>query len=353
MKPGGKTNARRKPALLPLTANARRTNPNANRSARLSESLVGSRISTTSPRTAAAESGNDFTNASTRRVISCSDSLPVSAPASTTTCSHSSDPSATFWIDCSSDKPAVVSPLAKSKDTGGRTINLPGTSHCSAAFNPTAKLWSVGIEIATRGKPAFAVSGKSRKADSSSIGATVLLLANRQSSLGNDSDRNSVAEQNVDFIKIRSDNLIEALIPESTFAPIGRQYFCRHPSPFPQQNDSGDQQQATGQCQRHSQRSHQTHFHERRETRSHQRPEPNDRSQIRLNQRRSRGLCDHENFVALVLLISAHQMDAIVDANADDEWNRCNRHETEAVPHQQQQAESRNNTEYDRDQHDE
>src|SRR5580693_1885863 len=318
MKPGGKTNANRTPAFLPFAANARRTKPNANRSGDLSGSL----ISTTSPRTAGAERGIDFTNASTRSVISRSDSLPANEPAFTTTCSQTSNPSGTLWIACSSKKLSGLSLPAKSKDTGGRTINLPGTSHCSAAFNPTAKLWSVGIEIATRGKPAFAVSGKSRKADSSSIGATVMLLANRQSSLGNDSDRNSVAEQNVDFIKIRSDNLIEALIPESTFAPIGRQYFCRHPSPFPQQNDSGDQQQATGQCQRHSQRSHQTHFHERRETRSHQRPEPNDRSQVRLNQRRSRGLCDHENFVALVLLISAHQMDAIVDANADDEWNR-------------------------------
>jgi hypothetical protein len=70
-----------------------------------------------------------------------------------------------------------------------------------------AKLWSVGIEIATRGKPAFAVSGKSRKAENSRIGATPPQLANRQSSLGNDSDKNSVAERSVDFIKIKSDNL--------------------------------------------------------------------------------------------------------------------------------------------------
>ncbi len=71
-------------ALLPLTANARRTNPNANRSGAVSGSL----ISTTSPRIAAAERGSDFTNASTRWVISCSDSLPVRELASTTTCSQ-------------------------------------------------------------------------------------------------------------------------------------------------------------------------------------------------------------------------------------------------------------------------
>jgi hypothetical protein len=95
----------------------------------------------------------------------------------------------------------------KSKVTAGSTINFPGTSHCSAAFNPTTKLWSVGIEIATRGKPAFAVSGKRSKAENSRIGATPRQLADRQSSLRNDSDKNSVAERIVDFIKIKSDNL--------------------------------------------------------------------------------------------------------------------------------------------------
>src|SRR5579871_501910 len=45
-------------------------------------------------------------------------------------------------------------------------------------------------------------------------------------------------------------------------------------------------------------------------------------------------------------------MDAIVDANADNEWDCRDGHETEVMPHQQQYAESCDDPEYDWDQYD-
>ena len=58
--------------------------------------------------------------------------------------------------------------------------------------------------------------------------------------MGNDPDKNSVAERSDDFIKIRSDSLSEAMISKSILARIGRWHVRRCMTPFSQQNDSGN-----------------------------------------------------------------------------------------------------------------
>jgi hypothetical protein len=67
-------------------------------------------------------------------------------------------------------------------------------SHCSSVLIPAAMLWFAGIEIATRGRPASAVSGKNRKNKSNRIVVP-------------GSDGKTVAERTDDFIKMKSGNL--------------------------------------------------------------------------------------------------------------------------------------------------
>jgi hypothetical protein len=61
----------------------------------------------------------------------------------------------------------------------------------------------VGIETAARGRPASAVSGQSRKPENSRIGAIPPTLATRETN----PEKNCVAEQSDDFMKIKSENL--------------------------------------------------------------------------------------------------------------------------------------------------
>src|ERR1035441_9812658 len=66
---------------------------------------------------------------------------------------------------CSSKRAAGLAPPATWKSTGGNTINLPGSAHRSAAAKPTARFWSVGIEMAALGKPASAIRGKNTQTE--------------------------------------------------------------------------------------------------------------------------------------------------------------------------------------------
>ena len=182
--------------MLALAPSVRRTSPNANRSGAVSGSLT----STIRPRTAAAESGIAFRNAPTLSVICCSESLPAREPAPTTRCSQTSDPSGlplTACV-CSSITLVALPPPPKSKDNGGSTITLPGDSHCSAAFNPAARFWSVGTEIAARGRPASAIRGRNRKPENNRIELIRLRPANREKNPG----RNCIGEQSANFMKL-------------------------------------------------------------------------------------------------------------------------------------------------------
>ena len=171
------------------------------------EHVSGSLISTRSPRTAAAESGSDFTNASTRPVISFSDSLPASGPASTaTTAARPRNLRARSGTACSSKKPAEFSPPAKSKDSGGSTINLPGTSHSSRLAIPRQGSGPSESRSQLAAGPLPPSAVKTERPKTAESGTTRPHLAHRWTSLGSEPDKNSVAERSDDFIKIKSGN---------------------------------------------------------------------------------------------------------------------------------------------------